>query len=129
MRRSAHKRLSSLPRSVNLLDERDPRTRTQPIRFPCEAIAIIIIFRKHAYMTQSTEKLSPSHREEHMLGHAFYNKHLHEQAKANTGGWRAVLVLERLAFSRLPLNSVVFEVGVHRAAYRRIEVGGAEAFE
>jgi hypothetical protein len=37
-------------------------------------------------MTQSTEKLSPSHSEEHMLGHGFYNKHSHEQAKANTCG-------------------------------------------
>jgi hypothetical protein len=46
------------------------------------------------------------------------------------GDWRAVLVLEwRLAFSRLPVNRVLFEVGVNGAAYRRIEVGGAEAFE
>ena len=43
---------------------------------------------------------------------------------------KAVLVLERrLAFSRLPVNRVLFEVGVNGAAYRRIEVGGAEAFE
>src|SRR5437870_13104368 len=34
-------------------------------------------------MTQSTEKVSASHSEEHMLGHGFYNKHSHEQAKAN----------------------------------------------
>jgi hypothetical protein len=36
------------------------------------------------YMTQTTDKLSASHSEEHMLGHGFYNKHSHEQAKANT---------------------------------------------
>ncbi len=35
-------------------------------------------------MTQSTEKVSASDGEEHMLGHGFYNKHSHEQAKANT---------------------------------------------
>jgi hypothetical protein len=35
---------------------------------------------------------------------------------------------ERL-FSRLPIDSVLFEVGVHGAAYGRIEVCGAEAFE
>ena len=50
--------------------------------------------------------------------------------RGTLGGWRAVLVVERrLAFSRLPVDSVVFEVGVNGAAYRRIEVGGAEAFE
>jgi hypothetical protein len=38
------------------------------------------------YMTQSTDKLSASHSEEHMLGHGFYNKYSHEQAKANTCG-------------------------------------------
>jgi hypothetical protein len=27
-----------------------------------------------------------SHNEEHMLGHGFYNKHSHEQGKANTYG-------------------------------------------
>jgi hypothetical protein len=42
----------------------------------------------------------------------------------------AARLLERsLAFSRLPANRVLFEIGVHSAAYRRIEVGGAEAFE
>ena len=34
-----------------------------------------------------------------------------------------------VAFSRLPVDSVLFEVSVHRAAYRRIEVGGTEAIE
>jgi len=43
------------------------------------------------YMTQSTDKLSASHSEEHMLGHGFYNKHSHEQAKANT--YMSVLIL------------------------------------
>ena len=36
---------------------------------------------------------------------------------------------ERVATSRPPINRVLFEVGVHRAAYGRIEVCGAEAFE
>jgi len=35
-------------------------------------------------MTQSKENQSASHGEEHMLGHGFYNKHSHEQGKANT---------------------------------------------
>jgi hypothetical protein len=34
-----------------------------------------------------------------------------------------------VAFSRLPVDRVLFEVGIHGAAYRRIEVGGAEAIE
>ena len=34
-----------------------------------------------------------------------------------------------VAFLRLPVDSVLFEVGVHRAAYGRIEVGGTEAIE
>jgi hypothetical protein len=34
-----------------------------------------------------------------------------------------------LAFSRLPADRVLFEVGVHGATYRRGEVCGAEAFE
>jgi hypothetical protein len=71
------------------------RTRTQPIRFPCEAIAIIITFQKQEHMTQSTEKLSGSHSEEHMLGHSFYNKHSHEQAKANT--YALPLIVEAIA--------------------------------
>ena len=37
-------------------------------------------------MTQSKPDLSPSRDEEHMLGHGFYNKHSHEQGKANTYG-------------------------------------------
>ena len=36
---------------------------------------------------------------------------------------------ERVAASRLPINCVLFEVGVNSAAYGRIEVCGAEAFE
>jgi hypothetical protein len=35
-------------------------------------------------MIQSTENGRASRTEEHMLGHGFYNKHSHEQAKANT---------------------------------------------
>jgi len=34
-----------------------------------------------------------------------------------------------LVFSRLPADSVLLEVGVHGAAYGRIEVFDAEAFE
>ena len=40
----------------------------------------------------------------------------------------AHLVLQRRSL-RLPADRVLFEVGVNGAAYRRIEVGGAEAFE
>ncbi|MFZ0917011.1 MAG: hypothetical protein WAN04_08975 [Candidatus Udaeobacter sp.] len=46
-------------------------------------------------MTQSTDKLSASHSEEHMLGHGFYNKHSHEQAKANT--YALPLIAEAIA--------------------------------
>src|SRR6266436_998019 len=35
-------------------------------------------------MTQPKENQSASHSDEHMLGHGFYNKHSHEQGKANT---------------------------------------------
>ena len=34
-----------------------------------------------------------------------------------------------VASSRLPVDSVLLEVGVHGAAYRRIEVGSTEAIE
>ena len=37
-------------------------------------------------MSQSPENVSVSHSQEHMLGHGFYNKNSHEQAKANTYG-------------------------------------------
>jgi hypothetical protein len=77
-------------------------TRTQQIRFACEAIAIIIILRKQEYMTQSTDKLSASHSEEHMLGHGFYNKHSHEQAKANT--YALPLIVE--AINRVDLAQI-----------------------
>ena len=36
---------------------------------------------------------------------------------------------EKVEASRLPINRVLFEVRVHGAAYGRIEVCGAEAFE
>jgi hypothetical protein len=36
---------------------------------------------------------------------------------------------ERVRASRLPVDCVLFEVGVDGAAYGRIEVFGAEAFE
>jgi hypothetical protein len=37
-------------------------------------------------MNQPTPTLSSSRDEEHMLGHGFYNKHSHEQGRANTYG-------------------------------------------
>jgi len=54
------------------------------------------------YMTQSTDKLSASHSEEHMLGHGFYNKHSHEQAKANT--YALPLIVE--AINRIDLAQI-----------------------
>ena len=52
-----------------------------------------------------------------------------------TSELRSRLVLRRtiqqrfVAVSRLPVDSVLFEVGVNGAAYCRIEVGGTEAIE
>jgi hypothetical protein len=86
----------------SIFSTNDSRTRIGPIRFACEAIAIIIIFRKQEYMTQSTEKISPSHSEEHMLGHGFYNKHSHEQARANT--YALPLIVE--AINRIDLAQI-----------------------
>jgi hypothetical protein len=53
-------------------------------------------------MIQSTENLSASHSEEHMLGHGFYNKNSHEQAKANTYG--LPLIVE--AINRIDLAQI-----------------------
>jgi hypothetical protein len=53
-------------------------------------------------MTQSTDKLSASHSEEHMLGHGFYNKHSHEQTKANT--YALPLIVE--AINRIDLTQI-----------------------
>ena len=53
-------------------------------------------------MAQSTNKLSASHSEEHMLGHGFYNKHSHEQAKANT--YALPLIVE--AINRIDLGQI-----------------------
>src|SRR6266481_3884698 len=53
-------------------------------------------------MTQSTEKVSASDGEEHMLGHGFYNKHSHEQAKANT--YALPLIVE--AINRIDLAQI-----------------------
>jgi hypothetical protein len=36
---------------------------------------------------------------------------------------------ERVAASRLPIDRVLFKVGVHGGAYGRIEICGAEAFD
>jgi len=53
-------------------------------------------------MTQSTEKLSASHSEEHMLGHGFYNKHSHEQAKANTYALSLIVeAITRIDFAQI----------------------------
>src|SRR5882724_9365680 len=71
-------------------------------RFPCEAIAITFIFQKQEHMTQPTKKLSASDSEEHMLGHGFYNKHSHEQAKASTYG--LPLIVE--AINRIDLAQI-----------------------
>ena len=48
--------------------------------------------------------------------------HLHQP-------WMPESLEPSLAFSRLPADGVLFEVGVHSAAYGRIEVCGAEAFK
>ena len=47
-------------------------------------------------------------------------------SQTNDGG---ALKLDWLNQSRLPANCVLFEIGVHGAAYRRIEVCGAKAIE
>jgi hypothetical protein len=53
-------------------------------------------------MTQPTKKLSPSHSEEHMLGHGFYNKHSHEQAKANTYALSLIVeAITRIDFAQI----------------------------
>jgi hypothetical protein len=66
-------------------------------------------------MTQSTEKLSASHSEEHMLGHGFYNKHSHEQAKANT--YALSLIVE--AFTRIDFAQIGSE-------FRIVDYGSAQ---
>jgi len=43
-------------------------------------------FGKQNHMNQSLGNGFISHSEEHMLGHGYYNKHSHEQGKANTYG-------------------------------------------
>jgi hypothetical protein len=59
-------------------------------------------------MIQSTENGRASRTEEHMLGHGFYNKHSHEQAKANT------YALPRItkAISRIDLAQIGCELRV-----------------
>ncbi len=53
-------------------------------------------------MTQPTKKLSASHSEEHMLGHGFYNKHSHEQAKANTYALSLIVeAITRIDFAQI----------------------------
>ena len=53
-------------------------------------------------MTQSKENQSASHSDEHMLGHGFYNKHSHEQGKANT--YALPLIVE--AINRIDLGQI-----------------------
>jgi hypothetical protein len=79
-----------------------PDYEKEQMRFACEPIAITVIFRKQKDMTESTEKLPTPHSEEHMLGHGFYNKHSHEQAKANTYG--LPLIVE--AINRIDLAQI-----------------------
>src|SRR6266404_3231012 len=69
---------------------------------------MIMIFRKQEHMTQSSENLSAAHSEEHMLGHGFYNKHSHEQAKANT--YALPLIVE--AINRIDLAQIGSEFGI-----------------
>ena len=45
------------------------------------------------------------------------------------GSLRTAIQQWLVAVSGLPVDGVFFEVCVHRAAYRRIEVGGTEAIE
>jgi hypothetical protein len=57
---------------------------------------------KQEHMTQPTKKLSASHSEEHMLGHGFYNKHSHEQAKANTYALSLIVeAITRIDFAQI----------------------------
>jgi len=53
-------------------------------------------------MSQSPENVSVSHSDEHMLGHGFYNKNSHAQAKANTYG--LPLIVE--AINRIDLAQI-----------------------
>jgi hypothetical protein len=47
----------------------------------------------------------------------------------DSGSLRRAIQQWLVAFSRLPVDSVLFEVGVDGAPNRRIEVGGTEAIE
>jgi hypothetical protein len=53
-------------------------------------------------MNQPANPRSPPQSEEHMLGHGFYNKHSHEQGKANT----CALPLIPKAISQIHLNQI-----------------------
>src|SRR6266404_4895061 len=76
---------------------------------------MIMIFRKQEHMTQSSENLSAAHSGEHMLGHGFYNKNSHEQAKANTYG--LPLIIE--AINRIDLAQIGSEFGIETAIQAR----------
>jgi SAM dependent carboxyl methyltransferase len=58
--------------------------------------------RNKIHTTQSKESQSASHSEEHMLGHGFYNKNSHAQAKANT--YALPLIVE--AINRIDLGQI-----------------------
>ena len=70
------------------------------MRFVCENDGTSSFPNKH--MTQSTENLSASQSDEHMLGHGFYNKNSHEQGKANT--YALPLIVE--AINRIDLRQI-----------------------
>ncbi len=86
------------------------------MRFACKRIAITVIFRKRKDMTESTENISVSRGEEHMLGHGFYNKNSHEQAKANT--YALPLIVESI--NRIDLAQIGTE-------FRIADYGSAQA--
>jgi hypothetical protein len=52
--------------------------------------------------------VSNSGDEEHMLGHGFYNKHSHEQAKANTRGLPLIIqAINQIDLRRKPLKAAL----------------------
>src|SRR6266567_9583961 len=59
-------------------------------------------------MAQSKENQSASHSDEHMLGHGFYNKHSHEQGKANTCA--LPLIIE--AVNQIDLGQIASEFSI-----------------
>jgi hypothetical protein len=71
------------------------------IRLPSPAT--VVCFPPTRDSMDQPDKTSPTPRgEEHMLGHGFYNKHSHEQGKANTYG--LPLIIEAINQIDLPAN-------------------------